>query len=105
MAFPLRAIVDRPGFSEETLECGHRIRRPLGVGDPLPGQRRRCYKCGDLPPVQKQPAAKRGAPAQPRGYCPHCGKKGLGNTYQAFRDGRRAYRQCRYCDEITYLDA
>jgi hypothetical protein len=45
---------------------------------------------------------KRGAPAQPRGTCSACGKKGLGNTYVA-GGGRGAYRQCRYCNEITWL--
>lgn len=39
--------------------------------------------------------ARRGAPRQPRGACPVCGKKGLGNTYYAHSLG--AYRQCRFC--------
>lgn len=45
----------------------------------------------------------RGAPAQPRAACSHCGKKGLGNTYRAtVRGGSRSYRQCSYCSEIMW---
>lgn len=46
---------------------------------------------------------KRGAPTQARGDCGHCGKRGLGNTYKAtVLMGYRPYRQCRYCNEVTW---
>lgn len=49
---------------------------------------------------------KRGAPAQPRGKCPSCGRTGLGNTYHAaVSGGSKAYRQCRYCNEIAWVGA
>jgi hypothetical protein len=53
-----------------------------------------------------RPERKRGAPIQQRGLCQNCGKKGLGNTYFANGHGSglppRAYRQCRYCSELTF---
>ncbi len=46
---PLKRIIDRPTYLTETLECGHTIARPLGLGEPaqLPSKAksRRCYKC------------------------------------------------------------
>lgn len=41
-------------------------------------------------------------PAAPRGLCPCCGKKGLGNVYVGRRLSEtvaKPYRDCRYCDE------
>lgn len=34
----------------------------------------------------------------PRGVCPGCGKKGLGNRYPHPEGG--TYRQCVYCGEV-----
>ena len=46
---PLRRIIDRPKQLLETLECGHTIPRPLGLGEdatqPSKVTRRRCYAC------------------------------------------------------------
>jgi hypothetical protein len=46
---PLRRIVDRPETMLETLECGHTIVRPLGLGEfamkPSKVKSRRCHKC------------------------------------------------------------
>lgn len=50
---------------------------------------------------------KRGAPTQPRGVCPSCGKKGLGNTYwqnAGMGQPKRPYRQCTYCSETAWQD-
>jgi len=51
MAFPLRRIVSRPAQLLEELECGHVIKRPLGLGEfamePSKAIRRRCYLCGE----------------------------------------------------------
>jgi len=50
---PLRKIVDRPAQLVEVLECGHRISRPLGLGEnamlPSKVARRRCHLCASLP--------------------------------------------------------
>ena len=49
---PLRTIVARPSNLSETLECGHTINRPLGLGEcamyPSKVSRRRCYECAAL---------------------------------------------------------
>lgn len=49
---PLRLIVDRPSEMLETLECGHTLKRPLGLGEfamePSKAKSRRCWKCADL---------------------------------------------------------
>lgn len=46
---PLRKIIDRPDNMAETLECGHTIPRPLGLGEfamgPSKAKSRRCWKC------------------------------------------------------------
>ena len=50
--YPLRRIVERPDYLLETLECGHTIVRPLGLGEfamrPSKVKSRRCYKCSPL---------------------------------------------------------
>ncbi len=49
---PLRKIVDRPAQLVEILECGHRVGRPLGLGEnamlPSKATRRRCHLCASL---------------------------------------------------------
>jgi hypothetical protein len=48
-AYPLRAIIGRPTYLTEELECGHVISRPLSCGElamaPSKAKRRRCYYC------------------------------------------------------------
>jgi hypothetical protein len=109
MTKPLREIVARPSQLKEELECGHIILRPLGLGEfamePGKAQRRRCYLCPDQVKTVTAPR-ERGAPAEQRGLCSHCGKKGLGNTYfgrSATLQINGAYRQCCYCGEHSAL--
>lgn len=56
-AHPLRAIVARPSYLEETLECGHTINRPFSCGELMMEhskvKRRRCYHC--MPQVKQAP--------------------------------------------------
>lgn len=103
MTHPLRAIVSRPDQLHEALECGHTILRPLGLGENAQAlskvQRRRCYKCEPVFASVPSPTRQRGAPAEPRGVCELCGKRGLGNTYHS---AGRAYRQCRFCGEPNF---
>lgn len=59
---PLKLIIDRPSHMLETLECGHTIARPLGLGEnafkPSKVKRRRCYICGENAQQQCEVAAK-----------------------------------------------
>jgi len=56
-AGPLRTIVARPSDLSETLECGHTINRPLGLGEcamfPSKVKRRRCYVCAETAALAK----------------------------------------------------
>lgn len=39
----------------------------------------------------------------PRGICPHCGKRGLGNIRLAQHTWEPDHRDCRYCGEIVIV--
>lgn len=62
-AHPLRAIIARPTYLTEHLECGHIINRPLSCGEmamePSKAQRRRCYHCQPEAKPAKIPAARK----------------------------------------------